>query len=109
MNQVQGVYESQAKAMVAQWRSIIAASVDAAMSPPSLRNGITPQGMHTFGVVIAAHFGSAQQTLAAVSRIKKALDVAAHSHDVETVRSLLNALVPYVMTEDILRQTGMVH
>jgi hypothetical protein len=48
-----------------------------------------------------------QQSSAAIGRIKKALDVAARNHDVETVRSLLNALVPYVMTEELLRQTGL--
>ncbi len=48
-----------------------------------------------------------QQTFTAVLRIRKALDVAVKSHDVETVRGLLHALIPYTMTEDLLRNTGL--
>ena len=47
--------------------------------------------------------------LDAIQRIKKALDVAVKGHDIETVRGLLHTLVPYVMTEEILRQTGLLY
>ena len=48
------------------------------------------------------------QTVVPIGRIKKAIEHAARSHDVEAVRSLLTALAPYRMTEDLLRQTGLV-
>ena len=49
------------------------------------------------------------QTVVPIGRIKKAIEHAARSHDVEAVRSLLTALAPYRMTEDLLRQTGLVY
>ena len=115
MNQIQGAYASQAKALVGQWRSIVATSVDTTMSqhsPRSVVSASSSQGLPSVAAcsrMNAVRAAAGQQALAAIGRIKKALDVAARTHDVETVRSLLSALVPFVMTEDMLRQTGAPH